>query len=159
MIKRKVERGSTFYAYVRPFMQCLYFICQRKFYPRTHVKITRQWKSTLRLATCIVKLVIIKDYWSALVSSLKISKPFLSKRNFQWTLQFSQVQITAVFVLLWRSSSPVKWTTCKRTQQLPTLLTVGNCGVRVGSGGVQTDATTPDSVETYSALSWEGYNP
>ena len=45
-----------------------------KFYPHTRVKITRQWKSTLRLATCIVKLVIIKDYWSALLMSFKISK-------------------------------------------------------------------------------------
>ena len=114
-------------------MQCLYFICERKFYPHTHVKITRQWKSNLRLATCIVKLLTIKDYWSALVISFKISKPFLSKRNFKWTLQFIQVQITAVFVLLWKSSFPVKWATCKRTQQLPTLLAVRNCCVRVGS--------------------------
>ena len=29
-------------------MHCLYFICKRKFYLRTHVKITRPWKSTLR---------------------------------------------------------------------------------------------------------------
>ena len=36
-----------FYAYVRPFIHCLYFICERKFYARTLVKITRQWKSTL----------------------------------------------------------------------------------------------------------------
>ena len=34
---------------------------------------------------------------------------------------------------------------------------VGSCCVRVGSG-VQTDATTPNNVRTYSA-SWEGYNP
>ena len=48
-IKREVERGSTdYYAYVRPFIHCLYFICERKFYARTHVKITRQWKSTLK---------------------------------------------------------------------------------------------------------------
>ena len=26
----------------------LYYICERKFHARTHVKITRQWKSTLR---------------------------------------------------------------------------------------------------------------
>ena len=48
---------------------------------------------------------------------------------------------------------------CKRTQQLPTLLRQ-QCWellVRVGSG-VQTDATTPNNVGTYSAL-WEGYNP
>ena len=34
---------------------------------------------------------------------------------------------------------------------------VGSCCVRVGSG-MQTDATTPNNVGTYSA-SWEGYNP
>ena len=33
---------------------------------------------------------------------------------------------------------------------------VGSCCVRVGSG-VQTDATTPNNVETCIA-SWEGYN-
>ena len=29
-------------------MHCLYFIYERKFYARTHVKITRLWKPTLR---------------------------------------------------------------------------------------------------------------
>ena len=28
-------------------LHCLYFICERKFYARSHVKITRHWKSTL----------------------------------------------------------------------------------------------------------------
>ena len=28
-------------------MHCLHFICERKFYALTHVKITRHWKSTL----------------------------------------------------------------------------------------------------------------
>ena len=37
-----------FHAYVRPFIHCLYFICERKFYALSHVKITRQRKSTLR---------------------------------------------------------------------------------------------------------------
>ena len=31
-------------------MHCLYFICERKFCARTHVKITQRWKSTLSLA-------------------------------------------------------------------------------------------------------------
>jgi len=31
-------------------MHCHYFICERKFYARTHVKITRHWKSTLLLS-------------------------------------------------------------------------------------------------------------
>ena len=30
-------------------MHCLYFICERTFSSRTHVKITRPWKSTLRV--------------------------------------------------------------------------------------------------------------
>ena len=29
-------------------MHCLHFICERKFYACTHVKITRHWNSTLR---------------------------------------------------------------------------------------------------------------
>ena len=101
-------------------MQCFYFICE--FYPHTHVKITRQWKSTLRLATCIVKLVIIKDYWSGLVMSFKISKPFLSKRYWKsssWTLRLST---GSNYRCVWKSSFPLKWATCKRMQQLPTLL-------------------------------------
>ena len=32
--------------YVGPFMLCLYFICERKFYARKHPEVTRQWKST-----------------------------------------------------------------------------------------------------------------
>ena len=28
-------------------MHCLYSICKLKFYARTHIKITRHWKSTL----------------------------------------------------------------------------------------------------------------
>ena len=37
-----------FYAYARPFIHCLYFICERKVYARTHGKITRHFKSTLK---------------------------------------------------------------------------------------------------------------
>ena len=44
-LKSEVEQRFNFYVYVRPFIHCLYFICERKFYTRTHVKITRQWKS------------------------------------------------------------------------------------------------------------------
>ena len=43
----KREARFNFYAYERHFMHCLYFICERKFYARTHVKIMRHWKSTL----------------------------------------------------------------------------------------------------------------
>ena len=43
-LKSEVEQRFNFYVYVRPFIHCLYFICERKFYTRTHVKITRQWK-------------------------------------------------------------------------------------------------------------------
>ena len=31
-------------------IRCLSFICERKFYARTHVKITRHWKSTQKEA-------------------------------------------------------------------------------------------------------------
>ena len=31
-------------------MYCLYFLCERKFYARTHVKITRKRKTSLRVA-------------------------------------------------------------------------------------------------------------
>ena len=41
-------------AYVRP------FICERKFYVRTHGKITRQWKSTLTLITMVNALTSIQ---------------------------------------------------------------------------------------------------
>ena len=36
---------------MRPFIHCLYFICERKFYSRAHIKITRQWKSSLNHST------------------------------------------------------------------------------------------------------------
>ena len=55
-VNEKVERGSTFYVHVQPSIFCLYFIYVRKIYVRTHVKITRQWKSTF-----IVRWV--KCYW------------------------------------------------------------------------------------------------
>ena len=44
------EKLSEFnvYGYERPFLHCLYFFGERKFYARTHVKIRRQWKSTRR---------------------------------------------------------------------------------------------------------------
>ena len=44
-----------FYVCVRPFIHCLYFICECKFYARTHVKITRQRKSTLTLILSITE--------------------------------------------------------------------------------------------------------
>ena len=37
-------------------MHCLYSICERKCYVRTHVKITRQWKSTLDLSLLSLKM-------------------------------------------------------------------------------------------------------
>ena len=43
--------GSHLNIYARLSIHCLYFIYARKIYVRTHVKITRQWKSTLRVIT------------------------------------------------------------------------------------------------------------
>ena len=44
----------NFYAVEWPFMHCVYFISDRKFYALTHVKITRHWKSTLTLERGLV---------------------------------------------------------------------------------------------------------
>ena len=48
-LNEKLTARFNFYAYERSFMHCLYFICKRNFYSCTHVKITRHWKSTLRV--------------------------------------------------------------------------------------------------------------
>ena len=109
-------------------MQCLYFICERKFYPHTHVKITRQWKSTLRLATCIVKLVVIKDCWSALVMSFKISKLFSAKGTVNRLREHLRFIHRFKLPLCLEVFFPVKMSY------------------------VQTDATTSNNVETYSAI-------
>ena len=37
------------HVYALPFIHCLYFIYSRKFYVRSHGKITRQWKSSLKI--------------------------------------------------------------------------------------------------------------
>ena len=46
-------------------MHCLYFICERKFYARTHVKITRHWKSTL-----IQVLILCNWFWGICLQGL-----------------------------------------------------------------------------------------
>ena len=46
--KREVERGSPFT--LTSDLSCIayiYFTCEIRFYARTHIKITRHWKSTL----------------------------------------------------------------------------------------------------------------
>ena len=50
----------NFYAYdQRPFMYCLYFICERKFYARTHVNIyvTLEIKPKREAFVCVVTAV------------------------------------------------------------------------------------------------------
>ena len=47
----KGERGSTFTFMHDSSIHCPYFIYPRKIYVPTHVKITCQWKSTLRNVT------------------------------------------------------------------------------------------------------------
>ena len=42
-----MKLSEVLLAYVRPFMHCLYFICERKLYSLTHVKITRKRESTV----------------------------------------------------------------------------------------------------------------
>ena len=46
VLRLNVKSGArfNFYVFVRTFIHYLYFICERKFYARAHVKSTRQWK-------------------------------------------------------------------------------------------------------------------
>ena len=47
--KRKSWARFNFYGYARPFIHCVYFIYARQFYAGTNVKITRQWKFTIKV--------------------------------------------------------------------------------------------------------------
>ena len=51
----KVERGSTF-TFTRDLPSHIVFFCVCKIYVRTHIKITRQWKSTYRQTLCIIRV-------------------------------------------------------------------------------------------------------
>ena len=71
------------YAYERPFMHCLYFICEREFYERTHVKITRHWNQPLFRAavTRVITLQLCGNLfglptWYCAVVSILNSTPF-----------------------------------------------------------------------------------
>ena len=55
--KRKRWNSPNFYVYARHFINCPCFNYGRKICVRTHVKITRQWKSTLPLQFCLLKLI------------------------------------------------------------------------------------------------------
>ena len=79
-------------------MQCICFICKRKFYARTHVNITRHWKSTLNkehsfnarrlfasrpsketTQTCTYNLTV-RDYVTLYIQVSKRAKKFLLRR-------------------------------------------------------------------------------
>ena len=47
-VNAKIEPSFNFYVYAQTFIHSLYFINVRKINARTHVKITRLWKPTLR---------------------------------------------------------------------------------------------------------------
>ena len=47
-INAKIEPSLNFYVYAQTFIHSLYFIYVRKINARTHVKIKRRWKPTLR---------------------------------------------------------------------------------------------------------------
>ena len=47
-VNAKIEPSLNFYVYTQTFIHSLYFIYVRKINARTHVKITRLWKPTLR---------------------------------------------------------------------------------------------------------------
>ena len=56
-------------------MHSLYFICEGKFYARTHVKITRQWKLTFKLI--LLHWIVIYPIVSAF-QRLKLGPGFYS---------------------------------------------------------------------------------
>ena len=47
-VNAKIKPSLNFYVYAQTFIHSLYFIYVRKINARTHVKITRLWKPTLR---------------------------------------------------------------------------------------------------------------
>lgn len=55
--KRKRWNSLNFYVYARHFINCPCFNYEHKIYVRTHVKISLQWKSTLPLQFCLLKLI------------------------------------------------------------------------------------------------------
>ena len=60
----------NFYAYERPFMHCLYFICERKFYASSQVKITRQIHPNTDTSLCPFG-VRIREVWLYMLGTCK----------------------------------------------------------------------------------------
>ena len=62
----------NFYAYLRPFIHCLYLIYAPKFYMHSHRKITRQWAKWPALNLCIFGGLTAYKKRNALVLSCKL---------------------------------------------------------------------------------------
>ena len=71
-------------------IHCFYFICERKFYARTHVRIKRLWKSTL---TCTRDLPY---FVSSFFSTPKIYVRTHGKNTRQWKSSLTDLR----FVLM-----------------------------------------------------------
>ena len=73
-LNEKLKEVQLSYSYERPFMHCLYFICERKFYAPTHVKITQHWKSTFRVTenAANVNLCLVTKFFYVYIKILVI---------------------------------------------------------------------------------------
>ena len=84
--KRKSWARFNFHVCARLSIHCLYFIYARFIYVRTHVKITRQWKSTLTLVLNAVCWWILAATWRKFRANYKKWILATHKCNvvFQW---------------------------------------------------------------------------
>ena len=58
-------------------MHCLFFICERKFYAHTHVKITRHWKSTLKYSVInSAQITSVRKAWLTIHESMSLGTNF-----------------------------------------------------------------------------------
>lgn len=60
----------NFYAYKQPFMHCLYFICERKFYTRTQLKIMQQIHRNKDTSLCPFS-IHIREVWLYMIDVCK----------------------------------------------------------------------------------------
>ena len=96
-------------------MHGLYYICERKFYARAHVKITRRWKSTLTPTTmtqncfdqysqlilpitCLTFLIWDKIVNGVLISYRRSGENYIKKRKKERKENSSSVMMSAILM-------------------------------------------------------------
>ena len=120
---------------MRLFIHCLYFICERKFYARTHGKITRQWKSSLTLITIVSALtsiifcvnIIRYPKWFSTMESNTDHKNTFSRKQRYLTETFINVPVSPASLYL-TSLVPVPHVPASRTwcPQVPRLASLSS---------------------------------